>query len=123
MTTASKNTWSQESAKSRLQTLFKRLEKQPAELSYVFTELFESEAFAQANEIEQQAQTSLSGALVSVKDLFDMSGYVTRAGSTVFSNMPVASQDAQAIALLKQSGAVVVGKTNMTELAYSGLGS
>ncbi len=118
----SKKTWSQETARSRLQTLFKRLDTKPPELDCVFTELVRSEAHIQLNEIEHQLPTQISGALVSVKDLFDISGYVTRAGSLALSNQAVAGNDARAISLLKQSGAIIIGKTNMTELAYSGLG-
>ena len=115
-------TWSQETAQSRLRALFARLDTKPPELENVFTELFQLQAHTQLSELEHQSPTPLTGALVSVKDLFDISGYLTRAGSTVFSDQAVASTDAQAIALLKQAGAIVVGKTNMTELAYSGLG-
>ncbi|MBN4666651.1 amidase [Pandoraea nosoerga] len=64
----------------------------------------------------------LMGIPVSVKDLFDVAGQVTRAGSKVLSNVPAATRDALAVARLRQAGAVVVGRTNMTEFAFSGLG-
>lgn len=114
--------WSRESAPSRLQSLFARIKRNPPELDCVFTELFEADALTQAGHIMERPSTMLSGALVSVKDLFDIRGYHTRAGSTVFNNEPVAVRDARAISRLKRSGAIIVGKTNMTELAYSGLG-
>ena len=118
----SEKPWSVNTAQNRLQLLFSRIERHPPELDYVFTELFKKKAFAQADEIQHLSPTALSGALISVKDLFDVEGYVTRAGSKVFSGQAVAMEDAQAILRLKKSGAIVVGKTNMTELAYSGLG-
>lgn len=63
-----------------------------------------------------------AGIPVSVKDLFDIAGQVTRAGSLVLADDPPASRDALAVTRLRQAGMVVVGRTNMTEFAYSGLG-
>ncbi|MDW5502038.1 amidase [Pseudomonas lundensis] len=64
----------------------------------------------------------LDGVPVSVKDLFDVAGEATTAGSRVLADAPVASAHAAVVARLLQAGAVVIGKTNMTEFAYSGLG-
>uniref|UniRef100_E1T6D1 Amidase n=1 Tax=Burkholderia sp. (strain CCGE1003) TaxID=640512 RepID=E1T6D1_BURSG len=64
----------------------------------------------------------LAGIPVSVKDLFDIQGQRTRAGSTVLADAPPAAQDAVAVARLKRAGAVIVGRTNMSEFAFSGLG-
>jgi aspartyl-tRNA(Asn)/glutamyl-tRNA(Gln) amidotransferase subunit A len=63
----------------------------------------------------------LSGVPVSIKDLFDVQGEVTRSGSKVL-NKGCAQRDAAAIANLRAAGAVFVGRTNMTEFAYSGVG-
>ena len=63
-----------------------------------------------------------AGIPVSVKDLFDVAGQVTSAGSIVLRDQPPASQDAPAVGRLKAAGLIVVGRTNMTEFAYSGLG-
>ncbi|WP_416048340.1 amidase [Cupriavidus basilensis] len=63
----------------------------------------------------------LSGLPISVKDLFDVQGDVTRAGARVLPEQ-VATADALAIARLRAAGAVFVGRTNMTEFAYSGVG-
>ncbi|WP_233858391.1 amidase [Paraburkholderia sp. HD33-4] len=63
----------------------------------------------------------LSGIPVSVKDLFDVQGEVTRAGGHVLAEEP-AMHDAVAIGRLRAAGAVFVGRTNMTEFAYSGPG-
>jgi len=62
-----------------------------------------------------------AGIPVSVKDLFDVRGQVTRAGSVVLDEGP-ASADAAAVAAWRRAGLVLVGRTNMTEFAYSGLG-
>ncbi|MBA2673667.1 amidase [Ramlibacter sp.] len=64
----------------------------------------------------------LAGLAVSVKDLFDVAGEVTAAGSVVLADAPPATTDAQAVARLKAAGGVVIGRTNMTEFAYSGMG-
>jgi aspartyl-tRNA(Asn)/glutamyl-tRNA(Gln) amidotransferase subunit A len=64
----------------------------------------------------------LAGIPVSVKDLFDVTGQVTRAGSRVLADASPASADAPVVARLRRAGAVIVGRTNMTEFAFSGLG-
>jgi aspartyl-tRNA(Asn)/glutamyl-tRNA(Gln) amidotransferase subunit A len=64
----------------------------------------------------------LAGIPVSIKDLFDIEGQVTRAGSRALADAPPACADAVAVARLKRAGAVLVGRTNMSEFAFSGLG-
>jgi len=64
----------------------------------------------------------LAGIPVSVKDLFDIKGQVTRAGSRVLAGNAPAMADAVAVTRLKRAGAVIVGRTNMSEFAFSGLG-
>jgi aspartyl-tRNA(Asn)/glutamyl-tRNA(Gln) amidotransferase subunit A len=64
----------------------------------------------------------LAGLPVSVKDLFDIAGERTLAGSRALDDRPPATQDAAVVARLKAAGAVIVGRTNMTEFAYSGVG-
>ncbi|WP_404380973.1 amidase [Caenispirillum salinarum] len=64
----------------------------------------------------------LLGLPVSVKDLFDVKGQVTAAGSVVRADDPPATVDAPAVRRLRAAGAVVVGRTNMTEFAFSGVG-
>jgi aspartyl-tRNA(Asn)/glutamyl-tRNA(Gln) amidotransferase subunit A len=66
----------------------------------------------------------LDGAIVTIKDLFDVSGEVTRAGSRVIADHgKPAAVDAPAIHRLRAAGAVIVAKTNMTEFAFSGIGA
>jgi aspartyl-tRNA(Asn)/glutamyl-tRNA(Gln) amidotransferase subunit A len=64
----------------------------------------------------------LAGIPVSVKDLFDVAGEVTRAGSRLLAGAAPAAADAVAVARLKRAGAVLIGRTNMSEFAFSGLG-
>jgi aspartyl-tRNA(Asn)/glutamyl-tRNA(Gln) amidotransferase subunit A len=63
-----------------------------------------------------------AGIPFSVKDLFDVAAQVTTAGSKILRNAIPATRDAPSIAALKAAGLVVIGRTNMTEFAYSGLG-
>ncbi|MCP5368418.1 MAG: amidase [Hyphomicrobiales bacterium] len=64
----------------------------------------------------------LAGIPISAKDLFDLAGQVTTAGSAVLRGAPPAAADAPAMARLRAAGAVIVGRTNMTEFAFSGVG-
>ena len=75
------------------------------------------EAFARGED-----KGPLQGVPIALKDLMDTQGEVTAAGSSVLAKGPPAAQDCPAAARLDEAGAVFLGKTNMTELAFSGLG-
>jgi len=64
----------------------------------------------------------LAGLAVSVKDLFDVAGQTTAAASRILRDAPPAAQDAPAVARLRAAGAALVGRTHMTEFAFSGVG-
>jgi aspartyl-tRNA(Asn)/glutamyl-tRNA(Gln) amidotransferase subunit A len=68
-------------------------------------------------------RSAVDGLPVSVKDLFDVGGDVTRAGSKLLANAPAASADAPAVARLRAAGAVIVGRTNMVEFAFGAVGT
>lgn len=68
------------------------------------------------------APSPFAGIPISVKDLFDLAGEPTTAGSTVLAGASLAERDAPAIARLRRAGFIVIGRTNMTEFAFSGLG-
>jgi aspartyl-tRNA(Asn)/glutamyl-tRNA(Gln) amidotransferase subunit A len=63
-----------------------------------------------------------AGIPVSVKDLFDIAGDVTTAGSVALRDAPVAKRDAAVVARIRAAGFIPIGRTNMTEFAYSGVG-
>lgn len=65
---------------------------------------------------------ALAGLSVSVKDLFDVAGEVTAAGSVVLADRPPALVDSASVARLRNAGAALIGRTNMTEFAFSGVG-
>ncbi|MES2098601.1 MAG: amidase [Pseudomonadota bacterium] len=68
------------------------------------------------------ATAPLAGLAVSVKDLFDVRGEVTAAGSTVLATNLPAADDCPAVARLRRAGAAFIGRTNMSEFAFSGVG-
>jgi aspartyl-tRNA(Asn)/glutamyl-tRNA(Gln) amidotransferase subunit A len=66
----------------------------------------------------------LDGVIVSIKDLFDVAGEPTRAGSKILAEEAgPAAADAVIVQRLRQAGAVIIAKTNMTEFAFSGIGA
>jgi aspartyl-tRNA(Asn)/glutamyl-tRNA(Gln) amidotransferase subunit A len=67
-------------------------------------------------------RSPIDGLPVSLKDLFDVAGEVTLAGSKVRSNLEPAKTDAVAVARLRAAGAVFIGRTNMVEFAFGGIG-
>src|ERR1700722_15229686 len=80
-----------------------------------------AEAMDRLREIKA-APSRFAGIPVSIKDLFDIRGQVTRAGSRALDDSAPAEADATVVARLRRAGFVVIGRTNMTEFAYSGIG-
>jgi aspartyl-tRNA(Asn)/glutamyl-tRNA(Gln) amidotransferase subunit A len=68
------------------------------------------------------APSRFAGIPISIKDLFDIKGQVTRAGSRALDDSLPAQADATVVARLRRAGFIVIGRTNMTEFAYSGIG-
>jgi aspartyl-tRNA(Asn)/glutamyl-tRNA(Gln) amidotransferase subunit A len=65
----------------------------------------------------------LGGVTIHIKDSFDVAGQVTTAGSTVLQGHPPATQDATVVSRLKSAGAVILGRSNMSEFAYNATGT
>lgn len=87
--------------------------------------VFLTPMFAQARTVAAEPlnrQRRLGGLAVSVKDLFDIGGQITTAGSVLLSGNLPAAQDCLAVARLKAAGGAVIGRTNMVEFAFSGVG-
>lgn len=69
-----------------------------------------------------RAPSPWAGIPISIKDLYDQAGQVTRGGSAALADAPPAASTAISVARLERAGFVVLGRTNMTEFAFSGLG-
>ncbi len=104
-----------------------RIEDPDGEGSRTFVRVFRDSALAEADASDGLRKTGvvpspLAGIPVSIKDLCDVAGVTTLAGSTVRRNAPPATRDATIVSRLRASGAVIMGTTNMTEFACGGLG-
>ena len=93
----------------------------------VFTRVYAdaARAAARASDTLRDAglcRSPIDGLPISIKDLFDVAGETTLAGSVVRQGEPAATENAVIVRRLQAAGAVLIGKTNMTEFAYSGLG-
>jgi aspartyl-tRNA(Asn)/glutamyl-tRNA(Gln) amidotransferase subunit A len=109
------------------ETMLARARDPNGEGQRVFTLLDEQGAMAQARASDLLRKSGISSGLlmgipISVKDLFDVQGQVTSAGSMVLKDAAPASSDATIVKRLRQEGAVIIGRTNMVEFAYSGIG-
>ena len=117
------------SAPGAHETLLRELIEQAdrSEAAAVFTARFDDEALAAARRADAlQARGAplppLAGLPVTVKDLYDVAGRTTLAGSVLREGRPAATEDAAAVARLRAAGAAITGLTNMTEFAFSGVG-
>jgi aspartyl-tRNA(Asn)/glutamyl-tRNA(Gln) amidotransferase subunit A len=100
--------------------------RQPA-AAHVYTALFDDEALAAARRADAgqaagEAAGALAGLPVSVKDLYDIAGRTTMAGSVLRAGEAPAERDAPSVARLRAAGAAITGLTNMSEFAFSGVG-
>jgi aspartyl-tRNA(Asn)/glutamyl-tRNA(Gln) amidotransferase subunit A len=109
------------------ETMLDRIADPAGQGSRVFIHVDAPHALAMADHADalRRAGTVLSplhGVPVSIKDLFDVAGERTLAGSSIRADAPPAHDDAAAVARLRQAGAVLIGRTNMSEFAFSGIG-
>ena len=105
----------------KIDNILTSIKNEPKKFESVFTELFHQDFEKELNYINSLDTGFLKGLVISVKDLFDVKGYKTRGGSK-FLDGQKKIKDADCIALIRKSGGLLLGHTNMTELAYSGLG-
>jgi AtzE family amidohydrolase len=99
------------------------LDRNPDRELNCFTHVLEAEALADADKVDRRIAAGddpgpLAGVPFAAKNLFDIEGVTTLAGSKILAANPPATQDATAVARLKAAGAVLVGATNMDEFAY-----
>ena len=116
------------SARERLSQAFARIDDANGEGARACLTLYREQAVAAADAADARARSGISlgrldGAILSIKDLFDVAGEVTRAGSSLLAEEgEPAAQDAPVVRRLRAAGAVILAKTNMSEFAFSGLG-
>src|SRR5215471_9997033 len=92
-----------------------------------FVKVYKTQALAAADASDALrkaglAPSPLAGIPVSIKNLCDVAGETTLAGSRALDDAPPAKADAPVVARLRAAGAVIVGSTNMSEFAFSGVG-
>jgi aspartyl-tRNA(Asn)/glutamyl-tRNA(Gln) amidotransferase subunit A len=116
-------------ATERLQAALSKIDDPKGEGARACLTVYRDAAHAAAEAADSRARNHvtlgpLDGAIITIKDLFDVAGEVTRAGSKVIAaHGKPAAVDAPAIHRLRAAGAVIVAKTNMTEFAFSGIGA
>ena len=111
----------------RTQQALRTIAESGDEGARIFTQIYSASALAEASAADARAAAGiclspLDGRIVSIKDLFDVAGEATTAGSKVRRSAAPAQSDAVIVQRLRAAGAVLIGKTNMTEFAFSGIG-
>lgn len=115
------------SSRALVEEALERITDANGEGGRAFTKVHAQSALSAADAFDRARKQGaplapLAGLPVSIKDLFDIAGDVTAAGSKVLRDRPAAAADAPAVARLRAAGAVIIGRSNMTEFAFSGIG-
>lgn len=110
-----------------LEQALARIADPAGEGARAFLKVYAEQARAEAEHSDRLRRSGVvrspvEGLPISVKDLFDVGGDVTRAGSKLLANAAPAAADAAAVARLRAAGAVIVGRTNMVEFAFGTTG-
>ena len=116
------------SARDRLEDALARIANPDGEGARTCLTIYPEAARAAADAADERQVRGLSlgpldGTIVSIKDLFDVAGEPTRAGSKILADAPPALTDAPVVTRLRQAGAVIVAKTGMSEFAFTGVGA
>ena len=115
-------------SRALVETALARIAEPAGEGARAFMKIYADSARADADHADRLrkagiVRSAVDGLPVSVKDLFDVGGDVTRAGSKLLADAPPAPADAPAVAQLRAAGAVIVGRTNMVEFAFGAVGT
>ena len=116
-----------EASRSLVETCLARIADPSGEGARAFVKVAADAARAASDNYDRRRRDGatlarFAGIPVSIKDLFDVEGEITTAGSIVLRDAAVAATDAPSVARLRAAGFVLIGRTNMTEFAFSGLG-
>ncbi len=114
-------------SRALVETALARIADPAGEGARAFMKVYGESARADADQADRLrkagiVRSTVDGLPVSVKDLFDVGGDVTRAGSKLLADAPAARADAPAVARLRAAGAVIIGRTNMVEFAFGAVG-
>jgi len=115
------------SSRDRVEEALARIADPQGEGARACLTIYADAARAEADAADERARDGrplgpLDGAIISIKDLFDIAGEPTRAGSKVLADALPAAVDAPVVRRLRAAGAAIVAKTNMSEFAFSGVG-
>jgi aspartyl-tRNA(Asn)/glutamyl-tRNA(Gln) amidotransferase subunit A len=115
------------SSRGLVEQCLARIGDRAGEGERVFLKVHDADALAAADFYDRlrargAAPSPFAGIPVSIKDLFDLAGDVTTAGSRALNGAEPAARDASSVARLRAGGFIPIGRTNMTEFAFSGLG-
>jgi aspartyl-tRNA(Asn)/glutamyl-tRNA(Gln) amidotransferase subunit A len=117
------------STRDRLEQALDRIADPKGEGARACLTVYQDAARAAADAADARAHAGISlgpldGVIVSIKDLFDVAGEPTRAGSKILAEeAKPATADAPVVRRLRAAGAIIIAKTNMTEFAFSGVGT
>ena len=112
-------------ARQHLETCLEAIDSEDGRRAFITVNSDAARAEADRVDAMRAAGATLppfAGVTLSVKDLFDIAGEITRAGSRVLDGAAPAARDCSVVARLRAAGFNIIGRTNMTEFAYSGLG-
>ena len=112
-------------ARQHLETCLEAIDSEDGRRAFITVNSDAARAEADRVDAMRAAGAALppfAGVTLSVKDLFDIAGEITRAGSRVLDGAAPAARDCSVVARLRAAGFNIIGRTNMTEFAYSGLG-
>jgi aspartyl-tRNA(Asn)/glutamyl-tRNA(Gln) amidotransferase subunit A len=115
------------SSRALVEECLARIDDPSGEGRRTFLKVHRDDALAAADAHDRarrsgRAVSPFAGIPVSIKDLFDIEGDVTTAGSIALRDAAPAARDAPSVARLRATGFIPIGRTNMTEFAFSGLG-
>lgn len=122
MNTDTQMTWSVVNAAQRLSITLENIASGEAAFTHIFDHVFSAQVMQDLVRLPECGSSDLCGALVSVKALLDVAGEVTHSGTRFLADAEPAAADAPVITRLREAGALLIGHTHMSELAYSGLG-
>jgi aspartyl-tRNA(Asn)/glutamyl-tRNA(Gln) amidotransferase subunit A len=114
-------------SRALVETALDRIADPAGEGARTFVRTYPTQARASADAIDalrraNRAPSPFAGIPVSLKDLLDVAGEPTPAGSVVLADAPLATAHAPVVQRLLAAGLIPVGRTNMTEFAFSGVG-